>query len=290
MELELKHLRAIVALAQAGSFTRAALELRVSQPTFSRTIAHIEKVLGAPIAERSTTTVRLTEIGNDLVKEALGVLSQYDHLLARFEIGEPQPFRLGWTGAGLGRHTVALLRGWSELSPVAVISSNPESPVRSLLLNEIDGAIVRGVRSQAEYSEALVAFPLLTERLVAAVPRSLQMARLKSVSIADLASNRIALSATAPTVSLEFWADHGHTGDSIQVANIDEWLTQIALGAVGVTSAATASVHRHPEVIFLPVTDSPEIEVSLLWNNLRPHPSAMKFAEHARNYFQRLSE
>ncbi|WP_040519027.1 helix-turn-helix domain-containing protein [Gordonia aichiensis] len=57
MDLELRHLRGVVAVTDAGSFTTAAAQLGISQPALSRTIQQAERILDARLFERSSRSV-----------------------------------------------------------------------------------------------------------------------------------------------------------------------------------------------------------------------------------------
>src|SRR3982750_3738987 len=66
MNLSTRQLRAFVAIARLGSFTRAAEALHTTQPALSAQINQIESVLGVRLFDRSTRAVTLTEVGRDL--------------------------------------------------------------------------------------------------------------------------------------------------------------------------------------------------------------------------------
>jgi LysR family cyn operon transcriptional activator len=61
--VELRHLRYLLAVAERGSFTRAAEELHISQPTLSQQVRQLERTLGVRLLDRSGRTVRLTDAG-----------------------------------------------------------------------------------------------------------------------------------------------------------------------------------------------------------------------------------
>lgn len=61
--MELRHLQTFVAVAEEGSFSRAANRLRIAQSAISRTVRDLERELGRPLFDRSTHHVELTVAG-----------------------------------------------------------------------------------------------------------------------------------------------------------------------------------------------------------------------------------
>ncbi|WP_405943827.1 transcriptional regulator CynR [Streptomyces sp. NBC_00932] len=70
MALELRHLRYLLAVAEHGSFTRAAEDLRISQPTLSQQIKQLERGVGVQLLDRTGRAVRLTDAGEAYVHYA----------------------------------------------------------------------------------------------------------------------------------------------------------------------------------------------------------------------------
>ena len=81
--LELRHLRYFVALADAGSFTHAAEQLFIAQPTLSQQIRRLEETIGTPLLHRRREGLRLTAAGSVLLEESRNVLSLVDRGLSQ---------------------------------------------------------------------------------------------------------------------------------------------------------------------------------------------------------------
>jgi DNA-binding transcriptional LysR family regulator len=58
MDVEIRHLRAFVAVATARSFSRAAGQLFITQPALTRTVRQLESLLGAALIDRGSTRSR----------------------------------------------------------------------------------------------------------------------------------------------------------------------------------------------------------------------------------------
>jgi DNA-binding transcriptional LysR family regulator len=81
--LELRHLRYLVAVAEAGTFTLAAERLFIAQPTLSQQIRRLEEMIGTPLLYRRPYGVELTEAGHVLLEESQVILSLLDRGMAR---------------------------------------------------------------------------------------------------------------------------------------------------------------------------------------------------------------
>jgi DNA-binding transcriptional LysR family regulator len=79
--MELRELRAFVAVVEEGGLSAAARRLHVSQPTLSQTVRGLERQLGVRLLVRSSTGVRATEAGTALTEEARAILARHDQAL-----------------------------------------------------------------------------------------------------------------------------------------------------------------------------------------------------------------
>src|SRR5271154_620377 len=105
--IELRHLRAFVAVADELNFGRAATRLYLSQPALSRQIRSLERLVGCDLLRRSTHRVELTLAGEALLDRARGLLREVDEAVsATRSVG-------GELLARIGRHW----ESFSEVSP-----------------------------------------------------------------------------------------------------------------------------------------------------------------------------
>jgi DNA-binding transcriptional LysR family regulator len=81
--VELRHLRYLVAVADAGTFTQAAERMSVAQPTLSQGIRRLEEMVGTPLLDRRRDGVRLTDAGSVLLEESRTVLYLIEHGVRR---------------------------------------------------------------------------------------------------------------------------------------------------------------------------------------------------------------
>lgn len=71
-------MRLFIRVADAGSFSRAAADLSIGQPTVSRRIQDLEHQLGAELFHRTTRALSFTEAGERFYKRAQDILSEFD--------------------------------------------------------------------------------------------------------------------------------------------------------------------------------------------------------------------
>ncbi|MFD8750043.1 LysR family transcriptional regulator [Kitasatospora sp. NPDC059577] len=271
MTIELRHLRAFLAIAEEGTITRAAAWLHIGQPALSRTLRQLESHLGVRLVDRSTHHLELTAAGRTFRDRAAAALAAVDTALDPRAL-PALPLRLGHPWAALGEHTVPLLRRWDHEHPdVPLELRRIDDRTAGLTRGKVDVALLRGDVTDSD----LVTRLLLEEERVAVVPADSDLADRSSLTLADLAAWPIALNTVAGTTTLDLWPACARPGTTIEVTNTDEWLTAIAVGrAVGISTSATPRLHRHPMIAYLPLTDAPPVPLLLAWRRGTPtHPA-----------------
>src|SRR6202790_3254374 len=76
--MELHQLRYFCAVAETGSFSRAAEQSHVSQPSLSQQILNLEGELGARLFDRLGRSIRLTDVGKTFLPRARAVLRELE--------------------------------------------------------------------------------------------------------------------------------------------------------------------------------------------------------------------
>jgi DNA-binding transcriptional LysR family regulator len=272
--LEVRFLRVLVALAEEGSFTDAAIRLGIGQPTVSRALARFERVLGVDLVRRTTRSLELTEAGQATYAAAVAALVALDAVVDA-AAGRVRPLRLGYAWAALGSHTGAVLRAWRGEHPdVPVEVHRVDDRTAGLRSGVVDVAI----RRDAVTEPGVHVEPVFTEGRVAAVPVGSSLAARDELVLADLVDEVVALSPAAGTTTVELWPSRSRPSRIVEVTNTDEWLLAIATGdAVGVSAESTAHQHPHPGVRFVPLRGVPSLTVSLVWPVAGAHPAVADF-------------
>lgn len=290
-DVELRHLRALDAVAQEGTVTAAASRLHMTQPALSRTLAQLESRVGVRLVDRSSRHLALTPAGNTLLGHGRAILARLDSALADTR-RVVRPLRLGYTCAVLGRQTVPLLRTWRRTHPhIPLDVVRQDNSTAGLATGDTDVAVLRTrppgplLRTEALYMEDRVA----------ALPDDHPLAQRDTVLMAELtarparstpgppAALPLALWPDTGTASPELWPPERRPGRVVEVGNVDQWLNLIATGgAFGLGTSGTAQSFSHPGVRFVPVRDAPAATVYLARPAHPTHPLTEEFAATVR--------
>ena len=267
MGVELRQLRCLVALNDAGTFTDAAIDLNMSQAAVSRNVAALEETLGVRLVQRTTRSVRLTPAGERTVRHARQALSVLE-LLERDARTGRNSIRIGYAWSALGKHTVEFQRRWAAAFPnIELLLVRTNSSTAGLAKGRGDFAILRRVPDTAAYDVVLVGL----EKRYCAMAADDPLAAKRSVSLAQVAGRPLALDARTGSTGLDLWPDGERPRHFVQIDDIDDWLTVIGSGrARGISAESTAHQYRRRGVVYRPVRDAPPVPVYLAWSRTDP--------------------
>jgi LysR family hca operon transcriptional activator len=204
VEMELRHLRYFVAVAEAGSLTVAAQRrLHTSQPSLSRQIRELEDEVGAQLLTRRARGIELTPAGRAFLEHARVVLSQVEAAAAAARgVAHPAKpcFTMGFlTGHELTWMPEALRILRDELPNIDVMISSQYSPglANALVKGTIDAAFLRREQGVPELAFRL----LVKEPLAVILPSDHRLAALAAISPQDLVGETfVTVSDTAPVL------------------------------------------------------------------------------------------
>ena len=262
MDVQVRQLRALVAVVDAGTFTDAAGLLGVSQAAVSRAIAGLEQALGARVLQRTTRHVALTPAGTRIAAQARRILEEVGHL-QRIVTDSRTEVRVGYAWAALGRHTRRLQKAWSAAHPrVPLVFVQANDPTAGLSDGTADLAVIRRPLADPRFATAEIG----VESRYAAVATDSALARRRSLRLADLSRSTVAMDTRTGTTTLQLWPADARPTSIRETPAVDEWLTLIAAGqAVGVTAEATAHQYPRPGVAYRVLREAPAISVRLAW-------------------------
>ncbi|MER5867610.1 LysR family transcriptional regulator [Kitasatospora sp. NPDC002040] len=191
MELELRHLRLVCAVAEAGSLGRAAGALGCSQPALSKQLQRIEALLGEPLFRRGPAGVQPTGYGLEVLVQAKEVLVRADAIGRRRggARGTGGLLRLGVTNTpmlpGLVR-AVGTARPDLALTVSSVYSS--ADLVELLQKGELDVAVAADYPAlELRHSTAVAHRGIVTAPAFVALPERHRLARRVEVGLDELA-------------------------------------------------------------------------------------------------------
>jgi DNA-binding transcriptional LysR family regulator len=269
MDLELRHLRCLVAIVDSGSFTDAAIELGISQAAVSRALIALEEVLGARLLHRTSRSVTPTTAGVQVLARARHLLAEADDLVAEATTGHTR-LRLGHAWSAIGRHTAEFQRRWAARYPdVELHLVRTNSATGGLAEGTCDLAVVRTAVDEHRFASAVVGH----ERRYCALAADDPWARRRSVTLAEVGERTLLIDRRTGTTTPELWPDG--TRPAIEhTQDIDDWLAVIATGrSVGITTEGTVTQYRRDGIVFRPLRDAPPVAVRLIWRRHDPHPS-----------------
>lgn len=187
-EIELRHLRYFLAVAETLHFTKAAARLRLAQPPLSQQIMDLERMLGYPLFDRSTRGVRLTRVGSyfrDRVLDILGNLSNDIEMARRLGSGQQGILTIGFSGSVMLTTLPLAIERYRRLHPKV------ELRLRELVTAEqisllLEGTLDLGFLRDGEARNDLVVETILKERFIAVLPSRHKLAARSSIHLREL--------------------------------------------------------------------------------------------------------
>lgn len=282
-EIELRHLRYFLAVAEALHFSRAAERLGIAQPPLSQQIKRLEQLIGFPLFERTTRGVKLTPAGVLLEERARQTLGRWEEDLEqvrRLGLGQEGHITLSFSGSIMLSHlpeAIELYRRRFPAVELRLLELSTAAQQELLLKGEVDIGFLR----DGDPHVGLTLENLLQEPFLAVLPVQHALAKARRVSVAKLAAEPFVLYSRncGPLAFDRTMACCDAAGFRPRIVQeTPQWPTVLRLVSAGLgVSLAPASVAglQLPDVVFRPI-DAP----AMSWIDVAAKPGPMSPAAH----------
>ncbi|MEV7616497.1 LysR family transcriptional regulator [Streptomyces sp. NPDC089799] len=194
MELEVRHLRALCAIADAGSLHKAARQLGVSQPSLTTQLQRIERALDGELFLRERTGCRPTPFGREILGRARPLLAGMAALVAEARArSQGRRLRIGSTASrALPGWLRRLHRRLPDTETTLVVDVSANALLRMTAAGQLDVAFVHEVEGSPLTVPAGLQLRVLMERepQFVSMSRNHPAARRPVVDLRDFAGDR----------------------------------------------------------------------------------------------------
>ncbi|MFE9858179.1 LysR family transcriptional regulator [Streptomyces sp. NPDC005780] len=241
-------LRLLVAVAQCGSFTQAAVRLNYTQSAVSRRIAALEQQAGGPLFDRLPRGVRLTPAGRALHRHATEVLDRLaraERELAVLHAGQGGLLHVGafaTANISLVPGALRLLRDTRPGVEVAASEGPTDTLMRRLADGALDLAVVSDYPSGLPQADGVTTTVLCDDELCVVLPQGHRLAEAGTFDLRELRDEAWLQSAYGdrPTMLADACARAGFTPR--KVIRIAEWTGKFGYVAAGLGVALVPSL------------------------------------------------
>lgn len=292
--MNLKDMHYVVAIADTGSFSKAAERCHVSQPALSTQIRKLEDYLGVRIFERGGREITLTAIGSDVLAHARRIVRESEALLATVRAAGPTETQ----AVSIGCFPTLAPYLFPRVVPSLVTA---EPPVRFSLVEDKTARLLEALR-EGELDVALLALPvpvdglevhsLFSEEFLACVRSDHPLAARAQVCYEDLAGEDLLLLAEGHCMrdqALAVCAMQGLNYRRDYAATSLETLRQMVVAGAGVTLLPRLAVRADdPGITCVPIgPSSPSRTIAMVWSETATR--AAFYAERVLPHFRDIA-
>lgn len=271
--IDIRHLKAFVAVAEELNFHRAAERLHIVQPALSRLIKNLEEVVGVSLLERSTRHVRLTEAGKVFLDDARATLTQLSGAVRaarEADSGATGTLRLAYMDFAVHRLLPDMVAAAALREPgirAELVYMSTAQQRQALIEGRIDLGIIIGTMSAPSVETRLLA----EEPLVVAMAAVHRLAGQERVSPRDILGEPLLLGSEGEWSTFRdrvfsLYADHDASPRIAQEASSAAALFGLVARGVGITLyAGDPAVYAHPRIAVRPLAGVRPLSVSAAW-------------------------
>jgi DNA-binding transcriptional LysR family regulator len=278
MDVEVRHLRAFVAVAEEESFTYAALRLRITQPALSRTVQQLESILSVQLIRRTSKSFGLTEAGALFLDHAKTTLSSLDRGVAAARGNTTMTLGFSWLLPTPWAQDTA--RYLQENAGVEVSFTRVDAPAQPLVRGDIDAAVLRSPVPR-ELLDKPRTIELFEEPRVLVCSRRSPLAVGTPIRWEDVPQRPLVINVLNGTTTPDLWPNT--TREVVETQSYDEWIETVAADrGVGVVPDLARTRGTHPGIVFVPLIGAPPVTVWLSIANHVPDNRAQAILDAAR--------
>jgi aminoethylphosphonate catabolism LysR family transcriptional regulator len=251
-------LRSFHAVARAGGFVAAAKLLNISQPTLTAQVSALEKESGVELFHRRNRRSELTDAGRDLFAITTRMFAEESdawHFLNESKGLKTGQLHIGAVGP---YHVTEMLADFSTRYPGIVLRvsiGNSADVQRDLLDYRTDIAVLAHIADD----ERLLTIPYRQHRIVMFAHKDHRLAHRKSISLKDLAGERMIVRETGSTTRLNFEAatrKAGVTPEVFMEIGSREAIRGAVIRGLGISYVSEAEFVADPALRQFPVRDA----------------------------------
>ncbi|MFF9472321.1 LysR family transcriptional regulator [Streptomyces roseolus] len=287
--IDVQRLRVLRAVAEHGSFNRAAAALRLTPSAVSQQVAALERGLGARVVARSTRGVTLTRAGRIMVGAAESVaaeLAEARRRIAALDTGRTQLTVAAFTSGGrlLLPDALARLMAAHPRTVLHVREGEPEDTLPLVRQGAVDLALAYHFDGPLPVGpgtgRGLEWTPLLEDPLHVVLPEGHRLARRAALDLVDLAAEPWVLGCLKTEAYLRRFAERAGFDPEIRGTTTDYFFAR-SLVAAGLGISLVPSIALDPEVPgvravpIAPPGPVRHIGVATIGGRDRPHVTAL---------------
>jgi DNA-binding transcriptional LysR family regulator len=246
--MEIKQLKAFLAIAEARTFTAGAKRVNVTQAAISMQIRQLEDELGLPLFTRTPRRVLLSEAGEHLLERARNILREHDAAVTEIaELGGVEHGRLRIGSASAEFATLQLppilkgIKGKFPNAELTVSAGTSQTLVEKIMHGDIDIAFV----SLPVENSSITTERLFSDEIVAIAHPSHPLARKRSISPAALAAEKLILGERGGNTRRmidDFFAAAGLKPNVVMELSRQEAVNQMVEADMGVGTAGAKTI------------------------------------------------
>jgi DNA-binding transcriptional LysR family regulator len=290
VQLELRHLRYFLAVAEELNFSRAAERLHIAQPALSAQIRTLETQLGCELFRRTTRKVELTPVGRLLLPDARAIVERAELAAAKVAAavrGKRGLLRVGFLAHAAGETSTEIFRRLAE--------DFPDIEVELVEARTLEGAQRRVAEQATDVAfvwlpilhEELDSEPIVFERKLVAMYPQHRLASKRAVKPDDLVDEPI----VAPwdhysAATLASWLGpfrQARKPVDVFAESVDESMNFVIRGlAVYCVPESVERFYGRPDVVFRPLLGVEPAGIALVWHREARNAAVASFVEATR--------